>query len=278
MTHRQDISVRLRHRRDLVRVYRDLVDAELAPALARRLVEAAGRSLNGTDPLDAVQRRLVQSLPADAPCFPAEPGRSEIVVMIGPSGVGKTTTISKLAALWSVKQKRRVAMVSLDTYRLGAAEQLRTYARVMGLPVRVAQSRGEFVEALELFDDRDIILVDTPGRFLSRGSHFEELSRVLAGIRRLRTLLVLAATTKDRDLAAAIERARSLSTEALVITKIDETQRYGNIINNLVRFQLPVAFLTNGQKVPDDLITTTPDRLARLVVRPSAEPPGMEQR
>lgn len=267
LTHRAGLSDRLRDRKGLVRLYRDLIEAELDPAIARFLVEKAAAEGNGDNAKlkKGVLARLSSLVRVNAPLDIETQASPRRLALIGPSGVGKTTTLAKLAALSSVKGQKKVALISLDTYRLGAAEQLKTYARIMGLPLRVAQDKEEFRRAMELFDDMDVVLIDTASRSLSHQDALSELAECLGQVKGLTILLVLSATTKDRDMAAGIRQVRDLPVDSLVITKIDETNCYGNVINNLIKFKKSVSFLTNGQKVPDDIITATPERLAGMI-------------
>lgn len=267
LTHRAGLSGRLRDRKDLVRLYRDLIETELDPAIARFLVEKAAAEGNGDNAKlkTGARARLSSLVRVNAPLDTGTRANPQRLALIGPSGVGKTTTLAKLAALTSVKGQKKVAIISLDTYRLGAAEQLKTYARIMGLPLRVAQDKEEFRRAMELFEDMDVVLIDTASRSLSHQDALSELAECLGQVEGLTTLLVLSATTKDRDMATGIRQVRDLPIEGLVISKIDETTRYGNVINNLIKFKEPVSFLTNGQKVPDDIITATPEGLAAMI-------------
>jgi flagellar biosynthesis protein FlhF len=270
LTHRTSLSQRLRDRPEMVRLYRDLVNAELDPSLARALVERVAAEPNGrSDPYRILESSLARLIRVGSPLAP----RSEdlltgprFVAVVGPSGVGKTTTTAKLAAHWASGLGRRVGLISLDTFRLGASEQIRAYARIMGLPCRVAQDREQLTGALELFETMDLVLIDTSGRASARPEDARELEDLLGAIPDLSVLLVLSATTKDRDLSQVIRRHESYSFLSLVISKIDETLAYGNVMNNLIKFKKPVSFLTNGQKVPDDLVPATAGRLAELVV------------
>ena len=247
-------------------MYRDLIDSEMEPAIARILIEKTGAECNGdgTDPKSILRKKLARLLKVAASPA-AKLSTPRLVTLVGPSGVGKTTTIAKLAALWSRQNKNKVALVSLDTLRLGAAEQLKTYARIMGLPVRITQDRNEFRQAIDMFQAMDMIFVDTPGRTMTKPDTVRELADLLRDIKQVAVMLVVSAATKDRDIAASIRCADPLSIDSLIISKIDETQRYGNVVNNLIKTKKPVSFLTNGQKVPDDIITATPGRLAELI-------------
>ena len=271
LTHRSKLSERLRERRDLIRIFNDLIESEISPIVAHGLIEqvaAAGNSTN-LNPYEVLNKKLRSLLKVSDP-FQSSIRKSnpKILTLIGPTGAGKTLTVAKLAAYITLKKRQQAALISLDGYRLGAAEQLGKYAEIIGLPFMACQDKKEFEKAVELFKQMDIIIVDTPGRALSSTDQLRELYEVITSSRENKVLLVLPATTKDRKLTELIERTRNLAVEGSVVTKIDETDRYGNVINNLIRFKLPTSFLTNGQKVPDDIIPATSSRLAALVITP----------
>jgi flagellar biosynthesis protein FlhF len=267
LTHRSNLTDRLRTRPEMLRLYRRLVDGEVDPTLARTLVERVAESINGgeADPLKVLHHKLTAGLKTTAVELNQPDQGPRHVALLGPSGVGKTTTLAKLAALWAVKGKKQVGLISLDTYRLGAAEQLRTYARIMGLPIQVAQDRDEFVEAVELFENCQLVLIDTAGRSLKNDESLSDLTDTLSLAHNVSQHLVVSAGLKDRDIARTINRVGRSRTDSLIISKIDETQEYGNVINNLIKYKVPVSFITNGQKVPDDIRPATPGQLARLI-------------
>lgn len=266
LTHRASLSERLRDQQVMVRLYRDLLAAELDPSIARALVErAADANGHGVEPWTALEHYLAKQLKVSPALVPGEKTGVRYLALVGPSGAGKTTTLAKLAAYWTMRHQKKVAIINLDTFRLGASEQIRTYARIMGLPVRLAQGRDELLQAIELFENMDVVLIDTSGRALLPNDTDKEIHGLLDTIVGLTVLLVVSATTKDRDLALAIQRSCELPVESLIVSKIDETDRYGNVINNLLKFKKSVSFLTNGQKVPDDLIPATTNRLAELI-------------
>ncbi|MBW2090612.1 MAG: hypothetical protein JRI34_00615, partial [Deltaproteobacteria bacterium] len=276
LTHRSKLSEQLRNRKDLVRLYRDLIESELDPALARGLIEQISATGNGKGPdVKALLMKKLRSLlkVIDPVEFSTETGHPPVVIMVGSCGVGKTTTLAKMAAMMSLQKKKKVALISLDTYRLGAVDQLLTFSRIMGLPFKAARDREEFEQWIELFEDMDLILVDTPGRMLSEPSCLDEFREMINGCEYATVLLVLSATTKNRNLTNTIEQVRDLPVKGLIISMIDATDRYGNVINNLIKFQVPVSYLTNGQKVPDDLIPATPSRLAALIAPPGISTP-----
>jgi len=266
LIHRSSLSEKFRDHKKLFRLYQELLEAELDPAIARALVERVAREekSDGNNLKKVLTRKLAGMIKTGLPLNQEVSSRPRRLALIGPSGVGKTTTLAKLAALTRVRQQKKVALISLDAYRLGAAEQLKTYARIMSLPLSIAQDKEEFRQAVELFDNMDVVFIDTSGRSLADQETLADLTEEFNRVENLSVLLVLSASTKDRDMAAMIRRVQGLPVEALIISKVDETERYGNVINNLIKFKKPVSFLTNGQKVPEDLVPATPEGLAEL--------------
>ncbi|MBR1669959.1 MAG: flagellar biosynthesis protein FlhF [Butyrivibrio sp.] len=185
---------------------------------------------------------------------PTQTPRAEI--FIGPTGVGKTTTIAKLASDLTVCRKKKVALLTVDTYRIAAAEQLRTYASIIGIPFRVIYTVDEMKQAVEDFKDYDYLMVDTAGHSL----HNEELKqgvesfiRVLEEICECENFLVLSATTKYRDLIEIADAYSEVVAYKLIFTKMDETSAKGNLYNIRMHTGSPIAYITNGQNVPDDI-------------------------
>ncbi len=184
-----------------------------------------------------------------------------VFTFLGPTGVGKTTTLAKLAAYLKIKRRMEVGLISSDTYRIGAIDQLQTYANILDIPLIVAQNKSEFHQAVDRFRHQDVILVDTIGKnYLSKDST-EELRGVFDRLDHVHHLLVLSATAKDGDLRQTIMRFRPLGLNSLIFTKVDETLSHGNIINQLLHFPHPLSYLGTGQKVPEDIELATQKRL-----------------
>ena len=194
----------------------------------------------------------------------AEGPRAEI--FIGPTGVGKTTTIAKLATELRINQKKKVALLTVDTYRIAAAEQLRTYASILEIPFRVIYSVEEMRQAAEDFKDYDFIMVDTAGHSL----HNEELKqgvesfiRTLEDVMECENYLVLSATTKYRDLIEIADAYSEMVAYKLIFTKMDETGAKGNLYNIRIHTGAPIAYITNGQNVPDDIAVFDAQRIVK---------------
>lgn len=196
-----------------------------------------------------------------------QPGieKPRIVALIGPTGVGKTTTIGKLAAGFSIVDKRKVALITADTYRVAAVEQLKTFGEIIGVPVEVVMTPTGLSEALQLHSDKELIFIDTAGRSPHHELHMSELRSFLDEAQPDFTMLVMSASTQSADQYRIYKRFEDLTTH-LIFTKLDETGSAGSILNLIGQTTLPTAYLTNGQNVPDDIEAATPQRLARYII------------
>jgi flagellar biosynthesis protein FlhF len=185
---------------------------------------------------------------------------------IGPTGVGKTTTLVKLAALFSVKVTPKITLITTDTYRIGAVEQLKIYAQILRIPLEVALHPGELKQIIERNLHQDLLLIDTAGRSPNQMSQLEELREFLTVHPLIENHLILSATTKDKDLDHTVQRFSLLPIKSYIFTKIDETEEYAPMLNQLVRYRRPLSYLTSGQKVPEDIELATKVRVADLVL------------
>ncbi len=195
--------------------------------------------------------------------------RPRIVTFIGPTGVGKTTTIAKIASHYAVDQKKQVALLTLDTYRIAAAEQLRTYANILMVPFRVVYTREELAEAVRDFQDYEYILVDTPGHSPQNKEQLGNLKQMLAQMKQVaecRFYLVLSATTKYRDLIKIADSYRQVADYQLIFTKLDETEALGNLLNMRLYTDTSIAYVTHGQNVPDDIEPFNPQKTVKKLL------------
>jgi flagellar biosynthesis protein FlhF len=186
---------------------------------------------------------------------------------IGPTGVGKTTTIAKLAAKFGLMEKLQVGLISMDNQRLGAHNQLAAYGRLTGQPLIVVHRRQELLEAMEKMGDLDLILIDTAGRSPYAPALQKELQESLGDLPELEHHLVLSATTKESNLINAIKRFSILPISSYIITKLDETNDFSGIFNQLCRHRVPVSYLTAGQQVPEDIELASRRRVTELLLR-----------
>ncbi|HUK65949.1 MAG TPA: flagellar biosynthesis protein FlhF [Anaeromyxobacteraceae bacterium] len=249
-------------------VHARLIGRGVEPVLAEELVRQALQLAARASGLAATVRDLVSErlLPCRAPWL--HEGRHAIA-LVGPTGVGKTTTLAKIAARALIEAKKRVALLTVDTYRIGACDQLARYGEIMGAPVLVARDRSELVAAYERVRDADLVLVDTAGR-----SSAEDVARqadLVRAIPKIQLHLVVSAATGALELAAVGERYRALQPDRLLFSKLDEAAGPGGVLSIAVRIPRPVSCITDGQRVPEDLHALSAAELADLVLED--EPP-----
>jgi flagellar biosynthesis protein FlhF len=254
----------------LFQVFVDLIEADVSEEVARDLVErlraAAPEDLADPARLKQCVARLVESQIAIAgPIDLAGPGR-RLVALVGPTGVGKTTTIAKLAANFRLRDQRRVGLITVDTYRMAAVEQLRAYADIIDLPMEIVATPSEMKAAVARMADLDLVLLDTAGRSPRDEVQLQELQAMLAEAAPDEVHLVLSSVTSAAGLSNLIEQFAAVGTTALVLTKLDEAASLGNLLGVLRGGRLPLSYLTHGQNVPDDIAPAEHQRLARIIL------------
>jgi flagellar biosynthesis protein FlhF len=213
-----------------------------------------------------LQELLTRMVKVSGPLLGRDAKR-KVAVLIGPTGVGKTTTIAKLAARYALGEKARVALIAMDTFRVAAVEQLKDYGKLLGIPVDVAGSIGDVKEILNKRKDADLILMDTAGRSQRDHIHMAELADLFRQGLALETFLVLSATTKEDDLKDILKKYKWVPLDSLIFTKLDETTTYGNIFNTLVGTGKSLSYLATGQKVPEDIELASPGRVTDLIFK-----------
>lgn len=236
------------------------VEAEIAQELA---------SAAGGDAGAAVQRELGQAVPVGV-----RQGRRRIAALVGPTGVGKTTTLAKLAAHFTMGRRLDVALITADTFRIAAVDQLRTYSEILGVPLDVAYSPDDLPALLQRHAQRDLVLVDTAGRSPQNAEQMAELKAYLQALGPHETYLVLALTAEARVAAGVAARYSAIGFNRLLFTKLDESASLGTVLNLRRRYGCPLSYITTGQTVPDDIEVVSPERLARMLL---TEPAGAEE-
>ena len=190
---------------------------------------------------------------------------SKIVAFVGPTGVGKTTTVAKIAAEYVLRRGKKVAMVSLDTYRLGAIDQLRIYGEIMEVPVEVAGGKEELRQIITNHSDQDLILIDTTGRSHQDKDYSRQLKEVFDAVGGVETHLVLSVTAQEKLFMATYNQFSSMGLDRVLFTKLDEGLNFGSLFNFTVRNRLPISYFTSGQQVPEDLEVARPERVISLI-------------
>lgn len=248
---------------------RELAKSGVSTDLIRKIVDTLNtlppqsdnQSINGR--LSETFGRLIKF--AGAPRLKKNSPR--IIALVGPTGVGKTTTTAKLAAMYALNRGNKVALITMDIFRVGAVEQLKTYSRIMGIPLEVASTPKELEKAVEKHSACDLIFIDTAGRSHKDKEKLDEMKSFLENKIPVEVYLCLSATTKDRELEEILHRFSIFQVSKVVFTKIDESESLGNMVNLLMKDNLSIAYFTNGQRVPEDIEVATSAKLADMILR-----------
>ena len=253
-------------------LYNKMLDNEMDEKYVNSILEDASKTKKADLPFDYLLANIYQKMVLKF-------GRSEgitsseegprIVLFIGPTGVGKTTTIAKLAGRYCVEEKKKVALLTADTYRIAAAEQLRTYANILETPFRIIYTPEELQAAVDDYWDCDYIFIDTAGRSHQNTDQLEKMKEMVAALKRpesYQVFLVLSATTKYRDLQKIADCYGKIADYELIFTKLDETEAVGNLLNMKLYTDAPIAYVTCGQNVPDDMEAFNPQKTVKQIL------------
>ncbi len=252
----------------------------IAPALAAEIADQALRALSARQLEDdqLVERFLKNTLAGVFEVTGSLLSRLQDgprrIALIGPTGVGKTTTIAKLAAGYLARHGRSAALITIDTYRIAAVEQLKVYGTIMRLPVEVVTAPEQMATVLARHADKDVLFIDTAGRSPRDAMSLDDLRQFLRPEYNIETHLVLAATAAERNLLEAARCFEQFAPQSYIFTKLDESLDLGALVNLQARKRRPVSYLTNGQRVPEDILLADPSRLAELVLEAAASQSG----
>lgn len=264
---------------NLIAIYQQLCCNGIEDKFAKRLVTEVKKKIPQSK-LDNfsfvkmyVARMFMQVLNVDAePLKSSSQWGPKILTFLGPTGVGKTTTLAKIAGSQKIANPSlKIGMITIDTFRIAAVQQLQEYARIIKVPVRVVNDHRQLNQALSDFKDKDLVLIDTAGRSQRDELQMSELRELLKDYSEFNNLLVLSATTKDSDLIEITKRFSTVPLSGVIFTKLDESTNYGSIFNHAIRFKLPLEYLTTGQNVPDDIEMASRERLIDLLLNISGE-------
>lgn len=258
-------------------LYNTMIDNEVDEKYANQMLEDIEKSKKPNMPFDYilanVYQKMILKLGKTQGITPAEKG-PKVVMFIGPTGVGKTTTIAKLASSYAVDEKKKVALLTTDTYRIAAAEQLRTYANILEVPFRVIYTKEELQDALTGFKDYDYIFVDTAGHSHQNEKQLGDMKNLLSILTQAeggegveyQCFLVLSAATKYRDLLKIADSYRTIAEYQLIFTKLDETATLGSLFNLRLATESSIAYVTYGQNVPDDIEQFNPQKTVKQLL------------
>lgn len=255
-------------------IYNKLLENEVSEKYANAIINDIENSMKKESNLDSILASVYQKiiLKFGEPEAIEDDDRRKIVFFIGPTGVGKTTTIAKLASDFKLTRSKNVAMITADTYRIAAVEQLNTYASILDVPVNVIYSPSEIVESIEELSDYQMIFVDTAGRSHKNTEQRDELIEMISNVRNsdidadIVIFLVMSVTTKYRDMVNICDAYKSLNSYRLLFTKLDETDSVGNILNIKLYTGAPISYITCGQNVPDDIESVDVQKLAKSLL------------
>jgi flagellar biosynthesis protein FlhF len=186
--------------------------------------------------------------------------------VVGPTGVGKTTTLAKIAADCILQYNKRIAFITTDTYRIAAIEQLKTYANILNVPIEVCYNLDDFKKAMVLFESYDLVFIDTAGRNFRNRKYVEDLKNIIDFKQHMETFLVLSLTSKQIDMEEIFQQFSTITIDKLIFTKSDETSTFGAMFNMIYFGQKAAAYMTNGQNVPEDMVVASPQNIVNRII------------
>ncbi len=253
-------------------LYNTMLENEVDEKYANQIIDELEKGKNGNIPFDYilsnVYQKLILKFGKAEGIKEAESG-PRLVLFMGPTGVGKTTTIAKIASHFVMDEKKRLALLTADTYRIAAAEQLRTYANILEVPFRVVYTKEEAAAAVADFNDYDYIFVDTAGHSHQNEEQLNNMRELMDTLKRAgeyQTFLVLSATTKYRDLLKIASNYEEVSDYQMIFTKLDETSTLGNLLNLKLYTDAEIAYVTCGQNVPEDIEQFNPQKTVKQLL------------
>jgi len=257
---------------NLLLVLKQLLDCEVEEILAKRLIHEVHMSLKGEeyDDLRLILRKLIGKISTMVKTTPKNGkmnSTARIIAFVGPTGVGKTTTIAKLASQAKLIDGKEVAIISADTFRIAAVEQLKTFANIGEIPFEVVYSNDEIKNAVAKFSRMDLIFIDTTGRSQRDKKNLKEIGNMLSSVEPGEVHLVLSVTTKYKDILDILEKFKTLFINRIIFTKLDETTSLGLILNVAEKVRKPVSYITFGQNVPEDIEKVDSRKIAKFILR-----------
>ncbi|THB72590.1 MAG: flagellar biosynthesis protein FlhF [Desulfobulbaceae bacterium] len=248
-----------------------LIENEVSLKIAQKISGYARESLTYADLNDAAKvfqflKTTLADLISVAPPDFSFPDSTKRIALVGPTGVGKTTTLAKIAAQYISRYGNSIGFITIDTYRIAAIEQLKVYGEIMRIPVEVVLSPGQFTESIKKFEDKKLLLIDTAGRSHKDNLSIDELGSFFNPELEVEKHLVLSAVTRETELMDILTRFGRIGIDKTIFTKIDECTKLGSIINTQMMNPMPLSYITNGQRVPEDIIEPDKNSVPKLLI------------
>jgi len=265
----QDISVKGSKIYDVIleNMRKNDVEEETIEHILTKLKEQGlDESSNVNEVFTMFRKEIIRTLKQPASITLDGMKRPKVVMFLGPTGVGKTTTLAKIAANFMIREKKTVGLITADTYRIAAVEQLKTYSEIMGAPVNVIYSPNEMQEAINKYSEKDLVLIDTPGKSHKNQKHFDEIKELFAQAKPDEVYLLISAGTKMKDCKEILRAYGFINDYKLIFTKVDETESLGIVLNVMNITGKRLSYMTTGQSVPDDIETINVDQLSKRLL------------
>ena len=272
-------------------LYKELQDQGVKEHIAMDLVRELGRFSTtarrfGAEDLKQGVIEILRKMGVMTKPIQIVKGEQKIAAMVGPTGVGKTTTIAKLAAIGGLKNGRKLGMITLDDKRIGAVAELEAYSRIFSVPMEVASNRRQLDQALHNLRRKDVILIDTPGISRKEDVLLRRIQDLLQSVRSAEIHLLMNATTREKEFKGILDRFKPMNINSLIFTRMDDSTEYGELINQLIDTRIPASYFADGPQIPENIEVATLDKLVNLVLKkshtpkksPSIAAPGREPR
>ena len=273
LNHSGSVMEKLVTKPSIINLYAKLIRNGVQDRYAMKFFEKVGAfEATPSEQVNGLRTKIIQEIMRIIEVkdpFDQEDGKQILSAFIGTTGVGKTTTIAKLAAHLMLKARKKVGLISVDSYRIGAIDQLKTYANILGIPCFPAFNKKDLVFALKKMEMKDVILIDTAGQSQYDRARLEELKRMIADDLEINSQLLLSVSTTESEMARAATNFSSLKCQSYIFTKVDESQKCGSLINQIIKRHLPVSYITTGQNVPEDIEKADKEKIFNLIMNKS---------
>ncbi|MCK5075139.1 MAG: AAA family ATPase, partial [Calditrichia bacterium] len=257
---------------NLKRLYKKLVEMEIQENLSKTIVQTILAKLNeeeitNKEILGTFLKKIFSSMVKIAvPIEKMKSRKQQVIALVGPTGVGKTTTVAKIAANCKIFHGKKVGIITADTFRIAAVEQIQTFANIAGLPIEVVYEASEMKDALRELRDMDIVLIDTVGRSQKKSEQLLKIKEFIDSANAQQVHLVMSLTGSTKNLLDVAQQFSILKPNRYIFSKLDEVSGAGNLLNIIYKMKMPVSYVTTGQNVPDDILMPDANTLSRLLL------------